>query len=250
MSVPTCAVTVRISGASGASLAGATVRAQLTVADAYQGLVVPNLVEGITDVNGECVLSLFPNALGSTGSRYLVTVRRAGVRDETYFAVIPDVPAVELQTCLVAEQPEQGSLAARDGSRGSVTVLRGTLTNSTGFVSLTTNGAAPSANNRLQIADATSMWVSARVVARNVTTGDTRCWRVEGLLKRGAGAASTAWFEDGLPGSFGDTAGAGWSITVLADTVVGALVIRFATGTALAQTVSVIAAVDSEQLTP
>jgi hypothetical protein len=53
----------------------------------------------------------------------------------------------------------------------------------------------------------------------------------DGLLKRGAGAATTTWAEDGIPGSFGDQAGAAWAITTLADTLVGALVIRFSTGT-------------------
>ncbi|MFK4765114.1 hypothetical protein ACI3L3_10110 [Desulfobaculum sp. SPO524] len=78
MSAPTVAVTIRASTDDGQPMAGARVIARLTAVERYQGFVVPKLIEGVTDAAGVCVLDLFPNELGSSGSEWSIRILPTG----------------------------------------------------------------------------------------------------------------------------------------------------------------------------
>ena len=80
MALTTVNVTATIQTATGDPVAGAVVTARLdrTDVDPTDGLVTPSDISGTTDAFGVAVLALWPNTLGSAGSRYRVTVTDAG----------------------------------------------------------------------------------------------------------------------------------------------------------------------------
>ncbi|MBC7618007.1 MAG: hypothetical protein H7293_03270 [Candidatus Saccharibacteria bacterium] len=92
MTVPTVTVTCRASSQSGAAIPGAIFTFKLNLTEKYNGFVVPSAVTGTADINGLCVVQLFPNALGSTGSAYTTigTNPKDGRRFLSGMAVIPN----------------------------------------------------------------------------------------------------------------------------------------------------------------
>lgn len=76
--LPLVNVTAQVNDQQGRPCAGAVVKMRLCSPDKYQGLVVPREVIGGTDVNGRCVLRVFPNALGYEGSEYDVHISFPG----------------------------------------------------------------------------------------------------------------------------------------------------------------------------
>lgn len=65
MAIPVVNVTVTVRDAGNNPVANAPVWARPIIQDQYQGQIVPREpVTGVTDVNGACVLALFPNVLG------------------------------------------------------------------------------------------------------------------------------------------------------------------------------------------
>lgn len=73
MTVPTVAVTCRASGQNGAPIPGAVFTFKLSQTEKFNGFVVAPSITGTADVSGACVVPVWPNALGVTGSAYRVT---------------------------------------------------------------------------------------------------------------------------------------------------------------------------------
>jgi hypothetical protein len=110
--IPTCAVRAVVrDSVGGQPVEGAKVSARLSSYEVYQGYVVPHLVQGVTDVNGECILNLWPNQLGAVESNYAVTILALGKSLKT-FCVVPSALSAELSD--IAELPPYDGL--NDGS--------------------------------------------------------------------------------------------------------------------------------------
>ena len=101
--IPTVNVTARFSDPEGRPLRGAVVSMRLTTTERCQGYVVPADVRAVTDGTGTAVLAVWPNALGTESSEYLVTVTfpencaaqggtpgRVSPRSIRAYAVVPD----------------------------------------------------------------------------------------------------------------------------------------------------------------
>jgi len=73
MAAPTVAVNCTASDQNGNPVAGARYRAKLDQTEIYLGFVVSEVIEGVADANGLCVLRLWPNVLGVAGSLYQIT---------------------------------------------------------------------------------------------------------------------------------------------------------------------------------
>ena len=75
MPLTTVTLTVTLADQAGAAIEGAVVTALLdrTDLDSTNGFVVPEAVTATSDASGEATLDLWPNALGSQGSRYRIS---------------------------------------------------------------------------------------------------------------------------------------------------------------------------------
>ncbi|HEX7270773.1 MAG TPA: Ig-like domain repeat protein [Casimicrobiaceae bacterium] len=89
---------------------------------------------------------------------------------------------------------------------------------------LTTDGVVPSLSrqNLLALPDDASYAFSGRIVARDLTTGDSAVWKFEGMVKRGNGAATVTQTST-VTLVARDLGAATWSFTPVADTSNGAL---------------------------
>lgn len=76
--LPLVNVRARILDQNGKPVPRARVAMRLTTNERFCGLVVPRETAQMTDANGNAVLRVFPNELGSEGSEYLVTISYAG----------------------------------------------------------------------------------------------------------------------------------------------------------------------------
>jgi len=88
--IPTIAATIRYVDIYGLPVRGATVTARLNVTESFQQQVVPGSASGITDASGQCVLDLFPNALGANGSLYALSVTPPEGCGLTRYVAIPN----------------------------------------------------------------------------------------------------------------------------------------------------------------
>ena len=158
MTLPVCATTITAATPNGQPLAGAAVQAHLSGTEVYQGVVVPSVVSGTTDSQGQCVLNLWPNVLGSDNSKYVVLV--GGTLPDAPAAVvyarIPNQPSCNIQdhtvtrgglapVVLYAPAPSNFSI-----TKVSNTVVRHTLVGDDGItryqdITLTQSTAAPPA---------------------------------------------------------------------------------------------------------
>jgi hypothetical protein len=134
MTVLTVAVTCTASDQNGPAVAGARYRAKLDRTEIYNGFVVPEVVDGIADANGVCVLQLWPNALGVAGSLYDITAINPDTGKKFLNTTI-SVPnsACNLHQILVQEpypaiDAAQQALIAAQGALASVTAQTGIAT--------------------------------------------------------------------------------------------------------------------------
>lgn len=90
MAIPTVNVLVSVYEQDGSPAAGAQVIAKLMTAERYNGFIVPDEYSGITDNNGNCTVSLFPNELGTEGSEYKFKIIHRNGKTVNLFATIPN----------------------------------------------------------------------------------------------------------------------------------------------------------------
>jgi len=93
---PTCAVLCRVNGQDGNPEPGATVVARLNQYEVYNGYVIPERTQAVTDENGECILELWPNQLGATESMYNILISSTDNTRETMTAVVPNTATANL----------------------------------------------------------------------------------------------------------------------------------------------------------
>lgn len=103
MTYPTCTVRCLIRDQSGAPAAGAEITAILNRAEVYDGYLIPVRVSAVAGADGEALLELWPNVLGSSASAYQVLIKHPGGSVLRTTAVVPDIAQVDLH--LIAELP-------------------------------------------------------------------------------------------------------------------------------------------------
>ena len=74
MEIPLVNVTARICDQQGRPVHRAQITMRLTTVERYCGLVVPREARAETDPQGNAVLRVWPNELGTEGSEYMVTI--------------------------------------------------------------------------------------------------------------------------------------------------------------------------------
>jgi hypothetical protein len=113
---------------------------------------------------------------------------------------------------------------------------------------LTSNTNAATTTNQVILPNNSAYYFRGEVIAGVTGAGDTKGWYVEGVIKRGASAASTALVGTPTATSlYADTGAATWSIAVTADTTNGGLAITV-TGAA-ATTIRWVAQIRTTEMT-
>jgi hypothetical protein len=103
MTIPTSAVTATVFGPDGVPVVGAIVTATLSKQEIYQGVVVPRQVDAVTGQDGTCVLSLWPNGLGSLGgSFYVVRIWQQGQQTQMLRCYVVDATPIALKDTLIS----------------------------------------------------------------------------------------------------------------------------------------------------
>ena len=110
-------------------------------------------------------------------------------------------------------------------AKNQATLLNiGTQTTNATPTALRSDTSAAAATNQLVLQNNSSIAFFGLATATVTGGGDTACWKVEGGIKRGANAASTALVGTPSVTSIGANAGAsGWALALTADTTNGCL---------------------------
>jgi hypothetical protein len=132
-------------------------------------------------------------------------------------------------------------------NQSALLVLAVQTTDATATV-LRSNGSAANTTNQVILPNNSAYFFRGEVVSGVTGGGNTKGWTIEGVIKRGANAASTALV--GTPtvtSSFADAGASTWVIAVTADTTNGGLAVTF-TGQA-ATTIRTVAQIRTTEMT-
>jgi hypothetical protein len=112
-------------------------------------------------------------------------------------------------------------------SQTALLVLARQTTDATATV-LTSNASAAGTTNQVILPNNSAYFFRGEVISGRTGGGDAKGWTIEGVIKRGANAASTALV--GTPtvtSNFADAGASTWTIAVTADTTNGGLAVTF-----------------------
>lgn len=117
-----------------------------------------------------------------------------------------------------------GSFASTPGDAQSGYYVQYRTTSDATATQLSASNAAPSAANSIVLPNTSCYTFTAFISVRENATGDAAGFKVEGVIKRGASAATTALVGTPTVTSLGADAGAAaWAVAAVADTTQGAL---------------------------
>jgi hypothetical protein len=132
-------------------------------------------------------------------------------------------------------------------SQAALIILGRQTTDATATV-LCSDTSAASASNQVILPNNSAYYFKGEVVAGVTGGGNTKGWTVEGVIKRGANAASTAIVGTAtVLSNYADAGAATWALTATADTTNGGLAITF-TGQA-ATTIRCVAQITTTEMT-
>jgi hypothetical protein len=118
-------------------------------------------------------------------------------------------------------------IAAVSGvSQAALVILARQTTDATPTV-LRSDTAAASTVNQVTLPNNSAYFFRGEVVAGVTGGGDAKGWTIEGVIKRGANAASTTLVGVTVTSMYADVGAAAWTIAVTADTTNGGLAVTF-----------------------
>jgi hypothetical protein len=120
-----------------------------------------------------------------------------------------------------------GSASVNGDAQTEIFVLRNTTTDATA-TAITIGATAPSTTNQVILPNNSAYFFTGEIISGVTGGGNTKGWTIEGVIKRGANAASTALV--GTPtvtSMYADVGAATWAIAVTADTTNGGLRVTF-----------------------
>jgi len=131
-------------------------------------------------------------------------------------------------------------------NQGAILVLAKQTTDATATV-ITSDGSAASSTNQVILPNNSAYFFTGEVVAGVTGGGNTKGWTIEGVIKRGANAASTTLVGSTVTSMYADVGAATWTIALSADTTNGGLAVTF-TGQA-STTIRVVCQIRSTEMT-
>jgi hypothetical protein len=117
-------------------------------------------------------------------------------------------------------------VSTTQGSSQAALLVLGRQTTDATATALTSNSGAASGTNQVILPNNSAYYFRGELIAGVTGGGDTKGWFIEGVIKRGANAASTAVV--GTPtvtSSYADAGAATWTVTATANTTLGGLAI-------------------------
>jgi hypothetical protein len=131
-------------------------------------------------------------------------------------------------------------------AQGALVVLGKQTTDATPTV-LAIDTSAASTTNQVILPNNSAYFFRGEVVSGVTGGGNTKGWTIEGVIKRGANAASTTLVGVTVSSMYADVGAATWTIAVTADTTNGGLAVTF-TGQA-ATTIRTVAQIRTTEMT-
>jgi len=116
-----------------------------------------------------------------------------------------------------------GPVDAQVGKQQLATLLIGRQTTGATATVLTSNTGAAGTDNQVILPNNSAYFFRGEVIAGKTAAGDAKGWTIEGVIKRGANAASTTLVGSTVTSLYADAGAATWSIAVTADTTNGGL---------------------------
>jgi hypothetical protein len=119
-------------------------------------------------------------------------------------------------------------IASSVGVQQSALLVLGVQTTDATATALRSNTASAGTTNQVILPNNSAYFFRGEVVSGKTAAGDTKGWTIEGVIKRGANAASTALV--GVPtvtSTYADLGAATWDIAVTADTTNGGIRVTF-----------------------
>jgi hypothetical protein len=149
-----------------------------------------------------------------------------------------------MQTMPACNSPISASLGV---SQSSLLIL-GVQTTDATATALRSNTAAAGTTNQIILPNNSAYFFRGEVISGVTGGGDTKGWTIEGVIKRGANAASTALVGTPTVTSlYADAGAATWVIAVTADTTNGGIRVTF-TGQA-ATTIRTVCRIQTTEMT-
>jgi hypothetical protein len=120
------------------------------------------------------------------------------------------------------------ALNTATGNVQSAILLLARQTTDATATALTSDSSAAGTTNQVILPNNSAYFFRGEVISGKTAAGDTKGWTIEGVIKRGANAASTALV--GIPtvtSTYADLGAATWDIAVTADTTNGGIRVTF-----------------------
>ena len=157
-----------------------------------------------------CFIGAGQNHTNSSNNAFISAGSRGNTRDIISYHVFP----------------ANGPLGTTSGaSQAALIVLAKQTTDATATV-IACNGSAASTDNQVILPNNSAYYFRGELIAGKTAAGDTKGWYIEGVIKRGANAASTAIVGTASVTSlYADAGAATWAVTATADTTNGGLAI-------------------------
>ena len=139
-------------------------------------------------------------------------------------------------------------IAAAVGVSQTARLVMGRQTTDATPTVLTSNTSAAGTGNQVILPNNSAYFFKGQVIANVTAAGDTKGWVIEGVIKRGANAASTALVGTvTVTSSYADAGASTWAVAVTADTTNGGIKVEV-TGQA-STTIRWVCSIDTTEVT-
>jgi len=138
-------------------------------------------------------------------------------------------------------------IAQSNGITQGGNLILGRQTTDATATALASDSSAAGSTNQVIMPNNSAYFFRGEVVAGVTGGGNTKGWTIEGVIKRGANAASTTLVGSTVLSSYGDAGAATWTIVLTADTTNGGLRVTF-TGQ-VATTIRTVAQISTTEMT-
>lgn len=139
-------------------------------------------------------------------------------------------------------------IASAAGAQQTARLVMGRQTTDATPTVLTSNTSAAGTTNQVILANNSAYFFKGQVIANVTGAGDTKGWVIEGVMKRGANAASTTLVGAvTVTSSYADAGASTWAVAVTADTTNGGIKVEV-TGQA-ATTIRWVCSIDTTEVT-